>query len=120
MFGGRKLKVQEDEPLVPHGLVWQATAEPEAAPEGNTPVGLQANAQGKLVEMPQPPTGADVEAKGCPSPLFPLGRSLHGKTIASAPPVEPPSEAPVPRKPVVASPPEFWKSVKRPELVKTS
>jgi len=121
MFARRKPKMQKDEPLVPHGLVWQATAEPEAAPEGNMPVVSQENSQGKPVEMPQPPAPANSEAKADPSPLFPLGKSLHNKKmIPAASPAEPPSEAPVPRKPVAASPPEFWKSVKRPELVKTS
>src|SRR5436190_5069543 len=122
MFARRKPKVQEDEPLVPHGLVWQATAEPEAAPEGNMPVVSQANAQGKLVEMPQPPAAADGEAKTSPSPspLFPLGKSLHRKMIPASSPANPSSDAPIPKKPVAASPPEFWISVKRPELVKTS
>src|SRR5947209_3544151 len=30
MFGKRKRKEEEDEPLVPHGLIWHATSEPEA------------------------------------------------------------------------------------------
>jgi hypothetical protein len=37
MFSRRKPKHEEDEPLVPHGLVWQATEEPAESPSPETP-----------------------------------------------------------------------------------
>jgi len=42
MFGRRKHSPQEDEPLVPHGLIWQATDEPEAVTE--QPAGMNSSA----------------------------------------------------------------------------
>ena len=48
MFARRKKPRDEDEPLVPHGLVWHATNAPEVAPEPMSPQ----NTARKPIEMP--------------------------------------------------------------------
>src|SRR2546425_1787018 len=92
MFAKRRSRPQENESLVPHGLVWQAMAEPSAAEKANNDAPQTAK-EAKLTEIP--PEQDDVTARA-------------------------PTGGLVPKKPAASSPPLFWRSQKiaRPEIVK--
>ncbi len=93
MFAKRNSRPQENEELVPHGLVWQAMAEPSAAEKTNSDA-LQTAKETRLTEVP--PRQDDVIAKTATGAL-------------------------VPKKPAASSTPLlFWRSQKiaRPEVVK--
>ena len=92
MFAKRKRKPQESEELVPHGLVWQAMAEPSPAEKADNDAPQTAN-EARLAEFP--PKQDDAIAKTATGDL-------------------------VPKKPAASSPPLFWRSQKiaGPEVVK--
>jgi len=92
MFAKRKPRPQESEELVPHGLVWQAMAEPSAAEKANNDAPQTAK-EAKLAEVS--PKQDDAIAKAATGTL-------------------------VPKKPAASSPPLFWRSQKiaEPEVVK--
>jgi hypothetical protein len=92
MFAKRKPKRQEDEELVPHGLVWQAMAEPSPAEKANNDAPRTAK-EAMLTVVPPPQDGVTTKAA---------------------------TGSPVPKKPAASSPPLFWRSQKiaRPEVVK--
>jgi hypothetical protein len=109
MFGRRKPKIEEEDSLVPHGLVWQAMTEPERP--GDDGDGDPAPAIGPTVP-PVPPTG--------PSPDPPLPAPLLPKEAASNPVAAPSgiTASVIPSPPIVSppsvSPPQpFWRSLKR-------
>ena len=99
MLAKRKSRRQEDEPLVPHGLVWQATAETEADREGTASLAQQTAEEAKLIVI-SPRQNEDVAI------------SPTGDASLPVPPVS--------KKPAASSPPLFWRSLKKPELVKTA
>ena len=86
MFGNRKRKPQEEESLVPHGLIWHATAEP--TPEENAE-----NNEESLSHTVQFAQGIEQARKQQPPP-----------EAAPGPQVAPPASAPLP-----------WWRVQRPE-----
>ena len=92
MFAKRKPRPQESEELVPHGLVWQAMAEPSVAEKANNDAAQTAK-EARLAEVH--PKQDDAIAKAATGAL-------------------------VPKKPAASSPPLFWRSQKiaRPEIVK--
>jgi hypothetical protein len=103
MFGRRRPKVEEDEDsLVPHGLVWQAMTEPERPGDGDD--GDPAPAIGPTVP-PIPPTG--------PSPDPPLPAPLLPKEASSGPGADPIGTAAfVSVSPSLSGAQPFWRSLK--------
>jgi hypothetical protein len=87
MFAKRKPR-QDDEPLVPHGLVWQATDAPETSEPAEIPVIKKTLATESESAQRQPIAPSQVA----------------GGTL--------------PKKPSVSSPPLFWHSRRQPETVK--
>src|SRR5438270_9354102 len=119
MFGKSKPKVEEEDSLVPHGLVWQAMTEPERP--GDDGDGDPAPAIGPTVP-PIPPTG--------PSPDPPLPAPLLPKQAATKPaaapisaaadvsiPAPPSVSAPSVSEPNVPAPQLFWRSLKREQAI---
>lgn len=115
IFGRSKPEVEEEDSLVPHGLVWQAMTEPERPGDGGD--GDPARAIGPTVP-PIPPPG--------PSPDPPLPAPLLPKQAASKPaavpisaaahvsiPAPPSVSAPSVSAPNIPAPQLFWRSVKR-------
>ena len=88
MFAKRKPR-QEDEPLVPHGLVWQATDMEPPAKSGPEQAGINP------LHIQSGPSS--------PPPAIPFQ--------ATAPVI--------PKKPAASSPPLFWHPHKPPEIVKS-
>jgi hypothetical protein len=118
MFGNRKRKPQEEESLVPHGLIWHATAEP--APEENVqneeslshtvqyahgieqarrPQSAPEIAPGPQA-VPQPPIPASAPLPWWrvqqpePEPDRPISKPILLPLSAYAPPAEPTGEPP--------------------------
>jgi hypothetical protein len=87
MFARQKPR-QEDEPLVPHGLVWQATD-------------IEPSAQSGPEQAPV--KGLDTQSESS----SPTGPKLLPRTAAV-----------IPKKPSASSPPPFWHPRKAPEIVK--
>ena len=72
MFARRKKPRQEDEPLVPHGLVWQATDGPSA--EGPPPpMQPKPRTLAEPIEMPAPAVQGDTQVEGrVDAPVLPI------------------------------------------------
>src|SRR5438552_14359822 len=85
MFAKRKPR-QEDEPLVPHGLVWQATDTEPPAKSGPEQAGIK-----------------PLHIQSGPSSLPP---AIPFRTTAPV----------IPKKPAASSPPLFWHPHKPPEI----
>lgn len=93
MFAWRKPKPSDDEPLVPHGLIWQATEEPMpaeaertdpvAAPELYSPITIPLKRTDSPPEQPAP---ANTPPKmGAASELLPWA-SMNAKDAVKRPP----------------------------------
>src|SRR5439155_1054659 len=91
MFAKRKPRPKADEPLVPHGLVWQATAD-----------------TGSLEK-------SDREAEKVSPPARPIQIVPPTVEVAGS---ATPAVTQVPKKPAGSSPPLFWQKVTKPEIVK--
>ncbi|MCU1271901.1 MAG: hypothetical protein JWN74_3195 [Acidobacteriaceae bacterium] len=80
MFGNRKRKPQEEESLVPHGLVWYATAEPAAEENVKNEESLGHTVQyAQVIEQarrPQPAPEAAPGPQAVPQPPIPASASL--------------------------------------------
>jgi hypothetical protein len=85
----KRRRRQEEESLVPHGLIWQATAE-DTAPEKSTPSG--ALPKTRVTEIGKLPAPAPID-------------SVHTSET--------------PKKPAANSPPPFWRSQRGLEVVKS-
>src|SRR5947209_6780662 len=109
MFGKSKPKVEEEEDsLVPHGLVWQAMTEPERP--GDDGDGDPTPAIGPTVP-PIPPTGPSPDPP-LPGPLLP--KQAAKPAAAPTDTVTPVSlSAPSLSAPNVPAPQVFWRSLKR-------
>lgn len=93
MFARRKHRPQEDEPLVPHGLVWQATDEPSSDKVDSAPEKPPAPARARPTEMqvrPSPSPEAEPTVHGEPSKLSEADSPLN-KLGAISPPIAWPS-----------------------------
>jgi hypothetical protein len=97
MFAKRNERRREEEPLVPHGLVWQATGE-EATPERDRQA--DADAQNRISGLPLPPAQA----------AFPNQTTSSPKNEARVPESQ--------KKHAASSPPPFWRSQPKIEIVR--
>ena len=82
MFGNRKCKPHEEEPLVPHGLIWHATAEP--TPEEND----KNNNEESLSHTVQYAQGIEQARRPqSPPEIAPEPQALSQPTIPESPPL---------------------------------
>jgi len=117
MFARRKRKDPEDEPLVPHGLIWQATDDPESVDDATS---ANSHVSSEVIEMPlrndvRSQGDAAVPASGMGSTSSGSGQSnpTPGKLGAISPPIPWPSprtasvirRVPPPTEPALPTPP---------------
>jgi len=117
MFARRKRKDPEDEPLVPHGLIWQATDDPESVDDAAS---ADSHVSSEVIEMPlrndvrsQGDVAVPGSVAGNASPGSGQSTPTPGKLGAISPPIPWPSprtasvirRVPPPTEPALPAPP---------------
>jgi hypothetical protein len=97
MFARRKRKGLEDEPLVPHGLIWQATDDPESVDDAAS---ANSHVSSEVIEMP---LRNDIRSQGdAAGPGSVVGNTSSGSSQSTPTPgklgaISPPIPWPSPR-----------------------
>ena len=97
MFARRKRKDPEDEPLVPHGLIWQATDDPESVDDATS---ANSHVSSEVIEMP---LRNDIRSQGdAAGPGSVVGNTSSGSSQSNPAPgklgaISPPIPWPSPR-----------------------